>query len=176
MNASGPTWWYDLGNLPTYYTNITSLNGFSTIFWDGDLSSQTCSLIFGTNEFQVYTNGVASPIGNFQFTASTWESGNNPGGLCLEPTVTFNQTIPAGTVMDQYFVILPCLQFTNEIYTNTYNMVTNIPAPRFFWPTTTVNGELSTIISNLQYNATNTSITGIRTNQLGPLIGRYNEE
>ncbi len=162
-----PLWWYQTGyNIPSQSAwPSTATHGYAVAFSASSHATKTAiGFVFGNSPPQWYTNQVGSSIGLHTFRCQEWS--DNGGGLCFKPNLEFTFSIPAGTVIDDYYVIVPSPRMDSQFAADIASVEPLIPAPRFFWPGTVLDGELLAIVNRLNANLVN----DVRTDKLGPLI------
>jgi hypothetical protein len=164
-----PTWWYQADRDMPVHTAFSApaTHGYAVAFSTSDHASKTAvGLVFGASQPQWYENQIGKSIGRHDFRCQEW-SDHEGGGLCFKPNLRFKFPIPAGMVIDDYFVIVPSPQMDSQFAADVTSAESLIPAPRLFWPKTVLDGELADIVNQLNANKI---VNGVRTDQLVPLI------
>jgi hypothetical protein len=169
-----PLWFYEENhNLPAYKPHPASTTyGYAIVFNEfARLAATAVGIVFGAKDPQSWTANKPTPFG--LATLNTNDMKRVPGGvgaLHVLPAIGFPADAPAraGAVIEQYLVLVPKTGMDAEMYSRVTAMAALVPAPRYFPPGSTFDGELADIVDTLRQNLVTTA--GARTNHLAPLI------
>jgi len=156
-----PGWYYEENNNVApcgggYTSNPAwSTYGYAVAFNEySRLNSTALGIAFPKGDPQSWTNNQPTTYGSSVLNqADTCRSPGNVGNMQVLPAFGF-ATAPtppqAGAVLDQYLVVVAKLGMGAEMYNELNAIVPLMPAPRYFPPGSTFDGELANIVKKLQ--------------------------
>jgi hypothetical protein len=164
--SGNPVWWFQAGSLPVNTGLQTSATlGYAVAFSTASRNTNSVvGLAFGCSQPQSFLNHIASSVGSHMFRCQEWT--DNGGGICFKPNLQFTAAVPAGSVTDDYYIIVPAPCMNGQFASDLAIAVSLVPPPRVYWPETALDGELQEIVTQLGANLVNE----VRTDKLAQLL------
>lgn len=159
-----PNWWYQWNNnIPTTGWPVQNTWGYSVMFDSTSPSTKSfVSVIYGQNT-------VTSPYAASWNVLLTDYNFTTYGVQLLAPEM-YVLDPAAGFIVDSNIALYPGTALNKAASDKIKSLVAGVPAPVVYAPGSPFSGELATIVSTIQADATTTLTSGMRVDHIAPLI------
>ncbi len=165
IDAQGnPDVWWDDSQIPYFpNTRVNETRGWATVYDRDNLASgQTMSVIFGNEEGIVHKgDGTTGDPRYFVYNSMNFD-----GGMAINPGLATWQ-MPVGTIVDQYYLILPGQGIDAETPVVLDELAERLPAPQIYHPGSTLPADVAEIADRLSQLA---SESRTATDHIGTLL------